>query len=66
MVTIYSEHTRSKNIEATLRGNKKMQFSPVVLVTTYNELTRSRNTQATFRGDILSIVHSSSNGYDMY
>ena len=33
MFTTYAEHTRSRNIEATIRGNHKTTVYPVVMVT---------------------------------
>ena len=66
MVTTYTEHTRSRNMEATFRGNHKLQFTPILMVTTYTEHTRSRNMEATFRGNHKNIVYPSCIGYYIY
>ena len=51
MVTTYTEYTRFRNMEATFRGDHKIQFTSVVLVSTYTEHTMFRNMEATFRGN---------------
>ena len=66
MVTTYTEHNRSRNMEATFRGNHKNIVSLVVLVTTYTEHTWYRNVEATFRGNHETIGYPSCIGYYIY
>ena len=66
MVTISNEHNRSRNMEATFRGNPKISFYPSCNGTTYMVYTKSRNMKVTFRKNLKTIVYRSCNGYYMY
>ena len=45
----YTEHTWSRNMEATFRGNHTTLVYQSEMVTTYTEHIRSINMEATFR-----------------
>ena len=66
MVTTYTEHTMSRNMEVTFRRNHNTIVCQVVMVTTYTEQTRSRDMEATFRGNHETIGYPSCIGYYIY
>ena len=77
MVTIYTEHKRSRYVEATFRGNHTniaysscsnfyIYFAPVVMVTICTKQRKSRNWEATFRGNKEIIGYPSCIGYYIY
>ena len=53
-------------MKSAFRGNDKTTVFPSGIDYYKNKNTRSRNMEASFRGNILTLVHSSSNGYYMY
>ena len=57
MVAMCTEHTRSRNIEATFRGNHKTIITSVVMINRYNEHTRSRYLEFTFRRNLKATVY---------
>ena len=66
MVTTYTKHTSSKNMEATCKGIHKLYYTPVRLVATYANQNRSRNMEATFKGNHNTIVNPSCIGNYIY
>ena len=64
MVTTYTEHPRSRNMDATFKGDHKTIVNPMVTICT--EHTRSRNIEATFKGNQKTIAYPSWISYYIY
>ena len=64
----YTEHNRSRNMEATFRGNHKNVGYPscICYYRTYTEHIRYRNVETTFRGNHETLGIPSCNGYYIY